>query len=174
MFQYPGIFAYQIPSIARANLQAWLNIGGRFASGMQALTELNAQTVRKMVEESNSLLRAGDDATPGDVFGWQSVMFAQLPQKAASYGHHVMSIITSTEADMIGEMREQYERNGISMGGMMQSAADDAQRAAQSSSGLVTSLADTANEAVQETSGVVLDASGEAARTAKTAVKRAV
>ncbi len=91
-FQYPGYFAYQKPSIARANLQAFLNIGGRFASGVQALTELNVQTVRKMVEESNALLRAGDESSAGDVLGWQSSMFTQFPQKAASYGQHVLSI----------------------------------------------------------------------------------
>jgi hypothetical protein len=171
MFQYPGYLAYQIPSMARANLQAWLSISGRFASGMQALADLNAQTVRKMVEESNSLLRAGDEASPGDVFGWQSVMFAQFPQKAASYGHHVLSIITSTEADMIGEVRSQYERNGIKLKEMTETAAGEMQQAAQSSGELVTNLADTATEAAQETSGVVLDASGEVAKTTR---KRAV
>jgi uncharacterized protein YicC (UPF0701 family) len=167
MFQYPGYLAYQIPSMARANLQAWLNISGRFASGVQAIADLNAQTVRKMVEESNSLLRAGDEATPGDVFGWQSVMAAQFPQKVASYGQHVLSIITSTEADMIGEVRNQYERNGIKLKEMTETAASDIQQAAQSSGELVTNLADTANEA----GGVVLDASGELAKATR---KRAV
>jgi hypothetical protein len=125
MFQYPGSFAYQMPSIARANLQAFLNISGRFASGMQALTELNVRTVQTMVEESNALLRAGDEASPGDVFGWQTVMLAQFPQKAASYGQHVMSIITSTESDVLGEVRSQYERNGITFKDAMESAADE-------------------------------------------------
>ncbi len=89
-------------------------------------------------------------------------MFAQFPQKAAAYGQHVISIITSTEADVLGEMRNQYERNGVSFKGMMDTAAEDAQRAAQSSGELVTNLADTA----QETSNVVLDASSDAARRA--------
>jgi phasin family protein len=174
MFQYPGSFAYQMPSIARANLQAWLNVSGRFASGMQALTELNVQTMQKMVEESNALLRAGDEATPGDMFGWQTVMLAQFPQKAASYGQHVMSIITSTESDMLGEVRNQYERNGISMKGMMETAAQDAQNAVQSSGELVTNLADTANQAAQDTSSVILDASGDVAKNTRTAARRAV
>jgi hypothetical protein len=167
MFQYPGYMAYQIPSMARANLQAWLNIGGRFASSMQALADLNAQTVRKMVEESNALLRAGDEASPGDVFGWQSVMLAQFPQKAAAYGQHVLSIITSTEADVIGEVRSQYEQNGIKLKELSDSAAGDMRQAVQASGGLVTDLADTASEAVQDTSHVVLDASGEVAKSAR-------
>jgi phasin family protein len=174
MFQYPGSFAYQMPSIARANLQAWLNVSGRFASGMQALTELNVQTMQKMVEESNALLRAGDEATPGDMFGWQTVMLAQFPQKAASYGQHVMSIITSTESDMIGEVRSQYERNGISMKGMMETAVQDAQNAVQSSGELATNLADSASQAAQDTSHVILDASGDVAKNARATARRAV
>jgi hypothetical protein len=170
MFQYPGSFAYQMPSIARANLQAFLNISGRFASGMQALTELNVRTVQTMVEESNALLRAGDEASPGDVFGWQTVMLAQFPQKAASYGQHVMSIITSTESDVLGEVRSQYERNGITLDSVMESAADDAQASAQ----LVTNLADTTRDVAEQTSGVVLDASGEVAKTARASTRRAV
>jgi hypothetical protein len=174
MFQYPGSFAYQMPSIARANLQAFLNISGRFASGMQALTELNVRTVQTMVEESNALLRAGDEASPGDVFGWQTVMLAQFPQKAASYGQHVMSIITSTESDVLGEVRSQYERNGITFKDAMESAADDAQRAAQSGGELVTNLAETTRDVTEQSSGVVLDASGEVAKTARASTRRAV
>jgi phasin family protein len=174
MFQYPGYMAFQIPSMARANLQAWLNISGRFASSMQALADLNAQTVRKMVEESNAMLRAGDDASPGDVFGWQSVMFAQMPQKAAAYGQHVMSIITSTEQEVIDEVRSQYERNGIKLKEMANTAASDMQQAAESSGGMASSLAETASEAVSESSNVVLDASGQIAKASRVAAKRSV
>ncbi|MFM0522917.1 MULTISPECIES: hypothetical protein [Caballeronia] len=78
---------FRLPDyVARANLRVFLNITGRFASGLRALTEVNVQTVRKMVEESSTLLNAGDEAGAGDVLGWQSIMFAQFPQKAASYG----------------------------------------------------------------------------------------
>ncbi|MFM0323573.1 phasin family protein [Caballeronia glebae] len=172
MFQYPGQFAYQIPSLARANLQAFLNMTGRFASGLQALGELNVQTVRTVVEESNALLSAGDQAAAGDVLGWQSVMLAQFPQKAASYGQHVMSIITSTQDDILGEVRNQYERNGIKFGDPANAAADDVQTATQSSGALITNLADATNDATRETSGVVLDVNGEVAKTSHASTKR--
>ncbi|WP_244816542.1 phasin family protein [Caballeronia sp. Lep1P3] len=180
MFQYPGFSAYQIPSIARANLQAFLNASDRLASGMQALAELNVQTVRKVLEESNSLLHGGDETGAGDVLAWQSVMFAQLPQKAASYGQHVLSIITSTEADIIGEVRSQYERNGISLKGFadagtneaQQTAHEAAQEATQETSLVVTNLAETASEAAQQTSGVILDASGQIANESSSAAKQ--
>ena len=174
MFQYPGYFAYQIPSLARANLQTFLNVTGRFASGLQALTELNVQTVQKVVEESNPLLRAGDEAGAGDVLGWQSIMLAQFPQKAASYGQHMMSIITSTQDDIIGEVRSQYERNGITFNEAAKVAANDAEAAVQSSGELVTNLADTATDSARETGGAILDANGEVARTARTPAKRSV
>ncbi|MDR5883984.1 phasin family protein [Caballeronia sp. LZ032] len=165
MFQYPGYFAYQIPSLARANLQTLLNVTGRFASGLQALTELNVQTVHKVVEESNTLLRAGDEADAGNVLGWQSIMFAQFPQKAASYGQHVMSIITSTQDDIVGEVRGQYERNGVTFSEAAKVAASDGQSDVQSSSDLITNLADSATDAVPETGGTILDANGEIAKT---------
>ncbi|VXC16113.1 Phasin [Burkholderia sp. 8Y] len=163
MFQYPGFIAYQMPSIARANLQAFLNASERFASALHALTELNVQTVRTVIEESNTLLRTGDDTTPGVVLGWQSVMLAQLPQKAASYSQHVLSIITSTEADIIGEVRSQYERNGITLKGLADSGAQATQETTETTSLVVTNLAETASEAAENTSGVILDASGEIA-----------
>ncbi|GAB5094500.1 MULTISPECIES: phasin family protein [unclassified Caballeronia] len=173
MFQYPGQFAYQMPSLARANLQAFLTISGRFASTMQALAELNVQTVNKMVEESNALLKAGDEASAGDVFGWQSIMLAQFPQKAASYGQHVLSIITSTEADVVGEVRSQYEQNGIKLKGLFDTATTDATEAAQSTGAVITDLADTATTTAEQTSGVILDASGEITQSAQTAVTKA-
>lgn len=174
MFQYPGYFAYQIPSLARANLQVFLNVTGRFASGLQALTELNVQSVRKMVEESNTLLRAGDEAGAGDVLGWHSNMLARFPQKAASYGQHMLSIITSTQDEIIDEVRGQYERNGIKFNDMASVAAHDVQAAAQSSSELVTNLADTANDAARDSSGALLDANGEIAKAARSSAKRPI
>jgi phasin family protein len=166
MFQYPNLIAYQMPSIARANLQAFLNASERFANGLHALTELNVQTVRTVIEESNSLLRTGDDTSPGEVLSWQSVMLAQLPQKAASYGQHVLSIITSTEADILGEVRSQYERNGITLKGLFDSGAQAAQETTESTSLVVTNLAETTSEAAANTSGVILDASGAIANEA--------
>ncbi|MDR5807313.1 phasin family protein [Caballeronia sp. LZ019] len=169
MFQYPGNIAYQIPSIARANLQAFLNASGRFASGLQELTELNVQTVRTVIEESNNLLKPGEDAG-SSVLGWQSALFAQIPLKAASYGQNVWSIITLTEADILGEVRNQYERNGITLKGLFDTATNEAQETAQSAAQetgvVITNLAETASEATQaaqETSGVILDASGDIA-----------
>lgn len=172
MFHYPSYMAYQMPSLARANIQVLLNVTGRFASGLQALTELNVQTVRKVVEESNALLRAGDEAGAGDVLGWQSVMLAQFPQKAASYSQHALSIITSTQDDMIGEVRNQYERNGIKLNDMANAAAEDVETVAQSSGELVTSLADTASDAARDASGTVLDANGEIVKATRASAKR--
>lgn len=175
MFQYPGNIAYQIPSIARANLQAFLNVSGRFASGLQQLTELNVQTVRSAIEESNTLLQPADDSG-ASVLGWQSVMLAQFPQKAASYGQNVWSIVTSTEADIIGEMRSQYERNGITLKGLFDTASTDAAQTAQSTAQeagvVITNLAEAASEATQETSGAILDASGNIANEAASAPKQ--
>ncbi|AQH02791.1 hypothetical protein A9R05_28230 [Burkholderia sp. KK1] len=172
MFQYPGYFAYQMPSLARANLQAVLNMSGTFAGGLQALAELNVQTVRKMVEESNALLNSANEASTGDVLGWQSIMLAQFPQKAASYGQHVISIVQSTQDDIVGEVRRQYERNGINFNDISKAAADDVQTASQSSSALVMNLADSVEDAARETSGAVLDVSSEIAKSSRAAGKR--
>lgn len=171
MFRYPGYFAYQIPSLARANLQAFLNMSGSFASGLRALAELNVQTVRKMVEESNTLLSAGDEASAGDVLGWQSVMLAQFPQKAGSYGQHVLSIVKTTQDDIVAEARSQYERNGIKLNDMSKAAADGVQTAARASNVLVTDTLDSTKKVARETSGAVLGADGEIAKSSRTSGK---
>jgi phasin family protein len=166
--------ALPIASMTRANLATFLNVSGRLASGIQQLTELNVQTVRTMIEESNSLLRAGDESSPGDVFGWQSIMLAQFPEKAASYGRHFLSIITSTEADIVSEARSQYERTGIGLKGALNAAAQDAQAAAGEQALIVGDMTDTMAQSAGESASVILDASGEVARkTADTGVQAA-
>jgi len=157
-------------SIARANFAAFLNVSGRFASGIQQLTELNIQTVKTVIEESNSLLRAGEQASAGDVLGWQSVMLAQFPEKAASYSKHFISIITSTEADIIKEARSQYERNGIEIKGAVQQAAEDAQSATEEQGAILSdatrAVTNQMAESTASSAGVILDASGELANKA--------
>ena len=78
----------------------------------------------------------------------------------------------STQDDIIGEVRRQYERNGIKFNDMSKAAADDVQTASQSSSALVMNLADSVEDAARETSGAVLDASGEIAKSSRTGGKR--
>jgi hypothetical protein len=153
-----------ISSMTRANLAAFLNVSGRLASGIQQLTELNVQTVRTMIEESSSLLRAGEESSPGDVLGWQSIMLAQFPEKAASCGRYFLSIVTSTEADIISEARSQYERNGIGMKEALDAAASETESAIGEEARIVTNMTDTMAESAGESARAILDASGEVAQ----------
>lgn len=161
MFPYS---AQPFSSIAKANFAAFLSVSGRFASGVQQLTELNIQTVKTVIDESNSLLRAGEEASPGDVLGWQSIMLAQLPQKAASYGRHFLSIITSTEADIVSDVRSQYERTGSDVKDALDSAAQEVQSAAETQGAIISDVTDTMAGAAEENTNVILDASGDLAR----------
>ncbi len=68
---------------------------------------------------------------------------------------------------MLGEMRAQYERNGITIKQMSDTAVADAQQATQTSTELTTQLADTAGDAVQ-------DVNAEIAKNARVTAKRAI
>jgi len=97
MFPY---FPQQSSSVVTANLQTLVNVTKRYASGLQQLAELNVQTVKTVFEESTSVLKAGSSAKPGEFLSWQSTLFAEIPEKAAAYTRHFLTIVRATEADI--------------------------------------------------------------------------
>jgi phasin family protein len=148
-----------------ANLQTLLNVTKRYASGLQQLAELNTQTVKTVFEESASVLKAGSAATPGEFMNWQSSLIAAFPEKAAAYTRHFLTIIRSTEADILEETRTQFEQYGVGMKGVLDSAAQQGESAAQGTTELLSNIASASTQAVDETAEAVLDASGQIAQT---------
>ncbi len=151
-------------TIAAANLQMFVNVSKRYAGGLQELTELNVQTVKTVLEESTSVLSAGDSAKPGEFLTWESTLFAEFPEKAAAYTRHFFSIIRATETDILSETRSHYEKYGISIKGTFDSAVKQGQSALLESSEQLSNISAASAEAVKETAVVVRDAGAEIAQ----------
>jgi phasin family protein len=154
----------QSSSLATANLQILVNMTKRYAGGLQQLAELNVQTVKTVFEENTSVLKARDGAKPGEFLTWQSTMFAEFPEKAAAYTRHFLSIIRATETDILSETRSHYEKYGIGMKGVLESAVGQGQPALQESSKHLLNMAAASTDVVKEPAGVVLNAGAEIAQ----------
>lgn len=166
MFPY---FPQQASSFASSNLQTLVNVTKRYASGLQQISELNVQTVKTVFEESTTVMKAGSSAKPGELLNWHSTWFAELPEKAAAYTRHYLTIVRSAETDILNETRTQFEQYGFGMKGVFESAAQQAQSASQEAVALLSNTATAATDVANETAGVVLDASGNIAQTSSDA-----
>jgi phasin family protein len=165
MFPY---YSEHASSIARANLQALLNISGRYTSGLQQLTELNVQTVKTVIEETGALFETRESG--GDFLGKQTTMLAQFPEKAVAYSRHLFSIVSSTEADLMDEARNRYEQIGVSLKEVIEegfeASMNQLEPALQRSTQVVTDASEVSVDATQRTTGLVLNASGDIAQKA--------
>ena len=154
----------QASQIANANLQIMANATQRYAHGIQQLAELNLQTVRTLWEESSTVAKAGTAARPSDFLGWESTLFAELPEKAAAYSRHFFSIVRATEADILNEAFSQYEKYGINVKGAFESTLQQGRSAAQGASALVADVTSRSTQAANEIASNVVDGSTDVVR----------
>lgn len=173
MFPY---YSQHASSIARANLQALLSMSGRCASSLQQLTELNVQTVKTVIEETNALFETRESGD--DFLGKQTMMLAQFPEKAAAYSRHFFSIVNSAEADLMNETRNRYEqigtsvKEGIEQG--LEASMNQVELTSQSSAQVVADTSEASADVMQRAGGLVLNASGEIAQKAMETSAQAV
>lgn len=158
-------FPQQASALPTAGFQVFINVTKRYTSGLQQLAELNVQTVKTVFEESSSVLKAGSSANPADFLSWQSTLFAEFPEKAAAYTRHFLTIVRSTETDILNETRGQFAQFGPGLKSMFDTAAQEGQSAAANAGALLTDATSAAADTAEETTNVVLDASGEIAQT---------
>jgi phasin family protein len=173
MFPYSSQHA---SSIARANLQAFLNMSGRCASSLQQLTELNVQTVKTVIEETSALFDARD--AEGEFLAIQTTMLAQIPEKAAAYSRHFFSIVSSTEADLMNETRNRYEQIGISVKEGIEETIDASMKQVeptlQNSAQAIADVSEASVDAGQRAAALVSNASEEMTEKAKETGAQAV
>ncbi|BAO94014.1 TIGR01841 family phasin [Caballeronia insecticola] len=148
----------QVSSLAAANFQSYVSATKRLASGLQQLAELNVQTVKTVFGEGASVLKAGTTANPGDLLSWQSTLFAEIPEKTAAYTRHYLTIVRSTQADILNETRKQYEQNGLDVKGFFESVP-------QGPIGLLLNVSPALGGVVKESTEVVLDAAKDVDQT---------
>ncbi|KAA1004376.1 phasin family protein [Paraburkholderia panacisoli] len=116
----------QISDINKANYQSLVNLVGKCMNGYQKLAELNMQTVRTIIDESNNFPTDEISEKSDNLPEWQSSMLTQFPEKAASYNRHFRSIMLSTGAEVMRETRRQYESRGNQVDAIFEEAIEKA------------------------------------------------
>ena len=157
----------QFAAIQRAQFRALLNLTDKYMDGFQKLAQLNVQTVRTVISESNDLAKPENGAGNGDSNEWQTTMLTQLPEKAASYTRHLRAIVSETEADLVREAQSQVEVYGSQMNEIFKAAVD---KAAEASEKMTSALESNTKEVMQ--SGLELAKAGE--NLSKDAISRGV
>jgi len=157
-------FPQQASSGAASNYQLFVNVSKRYASGLQQLAELNVQTIKTVMEESTSVLKAGTVVKPGEFLSLQPKLLAALPEKAAAYSRHFLNIVRSTETDILNETRSQFGKYGFNLKGVFETAAQQSEVFAKGPVALLSNAAKESADAADETAAVVVDASGEIAQ----------
>ncbi|WP_181290917.1 phasin family protein [Caballeronia novacaledonica] len=139
------------------NLQIFVNVAKRYASGLQQLADLNVQTAKTVFEESAAIAKAGPNAKPGDFLSWQSTLLAETPEKAAAYARHFWQIVRATQTDILNEARGPLEQFGfevkrasesvsqvpVALVSSIANASDDAEAIAQSEKSVRLSKVDS-------------------------------
>ncbi|KXU83856.1 phasin [Paraburkholderia monticola] len=102
----------QIADLHKAGYQSFVNLTGKYMKGLQEVAELNVQTMKTIIEESNNFPMDDVTESANNLPEWQSSMLSQLPGKVTSYNRHLHTIILSTGAEVAREVRRQYESRG--------------------------------------------------------------
>jgi hypothetical protein len=111
------------------------------------MADLNIQTVRTIIEESNNFPSNETAEKTDNIPAWQSSMLTQFPEKAASYNRHFRTIMLSTGAEVVREARRQYESCGSQVNAIF---ADAVEKATATSTRTIEKLADNIAQPVQD------------------------
>jgi hypothetical protein len=57
----------QIAELNKASYQSFVNLTGKYMNGLQELAELNVQTIRTIIEESNNFPKVNVTENAGDL-----------------------------------------------------------------------------------------------------------
>jgi phasin family protein len=150
----------QIAELNKASYQSFVNLTGKYMNGLHELAELNVQTIRTIIEESNNFPKVNVAENTGNLPEWQSSMLTQLPGKAASYNRHLHTIILSTGAEVAREVHRQYESRGGQVNAIFMEAIEKANAA---STRTAETLENTIAKPVQDTVGTAVKDAVESA-----------
>jgi len=150
----------QIAELNKASYQSFVNLTGKYMNGLRELAELNVQTIRTIIEESNNFPKVNVTENTGNLPEWQSSMLTQLPGKAASYNRHLHTIILSTGAEVAREVQRQYESRGGQVDAIFMEAIEKANAA---STRTAETLENTIAKPVQDTVGTTVKDAVESA-----------
>ncbi|SAK99341.1 Phasin protein [Caballeronia pedi] len=149
------------------NLQTFVNVARRYASGMQQIAELNVQTVNTVFAENSTVLKAGSTASPTDWMTWQSTLIAEFPEKAAAYTRHFLAIVRATETDIWNETRSH-----ATYAGSIEALSSAIATGADAARGIANEVADTTSEIARSTVDTVANETERASAEVRAASAR--
>ncbi|RDJ97722.1 TIGR01841 family phasin [Paraburkholderia lacunae] len=96
---------------AKANLDAFFEVGGKVFEGVEKLVALNLQVVRStLAEAQEKFTKAPGSTDPQQWFALQAGFTGPFAEKSLSYGRQVFDIASTTQASVAQVAQAHYER----------------------------------------------------------------
>ena len=108
---------------AKANLDAFFELGGKVFEGVEKLVALNLQVVRStLAEAQENVTKVPGTTDPQQWFALQAGFTGPFAEKSLSYGRQVFDIASTTQAEVTQLAQAHYERYN----GRVQALVEDA------------------------------------------------
>ncbi|MFM0206298.1 TIGR01841 family phasin [Paraburkholderia sediminicola] len=146
---------------AKANVDAYFGVTGKFFEGVEKLVALNLQVVKAtLAEAQENLTKASGTTEPQQWFTQQAGFTGPFAEKSLSYGRQVFDIASTTQAEVTQLTQTYYERYNDRVQELVEQAAKHApggseaaiaawKSAIAATSTLCETLQRTAQQAVQ-------------------------
>ncbi len=134
----------QFSAMQRFNFEAFLGLGAKAFEGAEKLAELNLQTAKRLLSETQeTMLAALSIKDSQDLIALQTSLLNRATDKATAYGRHVYEIATATA----GEFTKLAEAGASESKTKWLAAVDAAVKSAPAGSENVVRLMKTASKA---------------------------
>lgn len=147
----------QLSAVTRTNLESQVAlmtaVSNKMFEGMQKLIDLNLQAVRTSLDESNEAMRQIMSVRDTrDLITISSQQAQPTLEKAISYGRHVASIATTTQAEVTKAAEEQIAESNRKVIGLVEQVTQNAPSGSENVISLVKSALNSANSTVEQLS----------------------
>ncbi|TPQ42453.1 phasin family protein [Cupriavidus pinatubonensis] len=153
----------QVVAAQESSVGYWFTLTNIAVEGLQRLTELNLQTARTTVADSQDNVRAlfaGRDLR--DVFAVQANLAQPAAEKAIAYARNVYEIASNTQAELTKAVEARYEQHSRNM----QSFVDTFVKNAPAGSEAITALLQSSVAAASSTYQSIQSAAKQTAEAA--------
>lgn len=147
----------QLSAATRTNLESQVAlmtaISNKMFEGMQRLIDLNLQAARTSLDESNQAIRQLMTVRETrDLINLSSQQAQPTMEKAISYGRHVATIASTTQAEMTKVAEEQVAESNRKLIGLVEQVTQNAPAGSENVVSLLKSAIDTANSTYEQLS----------------------
>ncbi|MGF6970691.1 phasin family protein [Paraburkholderia sp. WC7.3g] len=175
----------QVTATQKASLDILFGLTRTLVEGTGKLAELNVQTIRSMLAESQEHAQKSLSAQgPQDWLTLQTSLAAPLADKAQTYSRQLSGIVSATQAEFAQVAQAQYEAYSQRVQTLVEDVAKSApagseaavaawKSAISSTSTLVETLQKTGQQAVQVAESNLATATATASKNARRAIEQA-